>query len=68
MVHNSLFMRSADSPFGIPGYLLEPQEPGPMAHLVLLRPMLKTKAKLAKICIFATVNAKNQGQVGKKYA
>ena len=34
----------------------------------LLRPMLKTKAKLAKICIFSTVNAKNQGQVGKKYA
>ena len=68
MVHNSLFMRSADSPFGIPGYLLEPREPGPKAHFFLLRPMLKTKAKLAKICIFATVNAKNQGQVGKKYA
>ena len=68
MVHNSLFMRTAGGPFGIPGYLLELQEPDPKAHFFLLRPMLKTMAKLAKNGIFSTVNAKNQGQIGKKYA
>ena len=31
MVHNSLFMRTAGGPFGIPSYLLELQEPGPKA-------------------------------------
>ena len=48
--------------------MLEPQEPGSKAHFFLLRPMPKTKAKLAKIGIFAKVNAKNQGQIGKNYA
>jgi len=36
--------------------------------LFLLRPMPKTKAKFAKIGIFAKVNAINQGQIGKNYA
>ena len=67
MVHNSLFMRSADSPFGIPGYLLEPRKPGPKAHFFLLRPRPKTKAKLAKEGLFAKEKIKNQGQIGKNY-
>ena len=34
----------------------------------LLRPLPKTKAKLAKIGIFAKINAQNQGQIGKNFA
>ena len=45
--------------------MLEPQESSSKAHFFLLRPLPKTKAKLAKIGIFAKVNAKIKAKLAK---